>query len=345
MSADSCLQLAYAGFHPDRARRLLAEWGSAAAVVRAVANGQIPAAPQARAAVQVAAAERRTELDRLGVTVVLADEPGYPPTLAGLPDAPDLLFVRGEVSPGPAVAVVGTRRCSGYGRRLAESFGRAVADAGWMLVSGLARGIDGAAHRGTVEAGGVGVAVLGSGIDVWYPPEHRTLGERLVTGGGAVVTEYPPGTRPDGWRFPPRNRIIAGMSGAVVVVEAARTGGALITALLGAEQGRTVFAVPGDVDRPASVGCNLLIRDGAHPVLGPDDLIEELTLILGPPAPTAAPAPPAGDVLGALVGGRARSIDDLASTLGLGVTDVLARVGALEAAGRLRRQGDLVYAP
>jgi DNA processing protein len=197
--------------------------------------------------------------------------------------------VRGALPSEPGVAVVGTRRATRYGLELARQMGGAIARAGWTVVSGLARGVDGAAHRGTLEAGGKGVAVLGSGIDVWYPPEHARLGEQLVTAGGAVISEYPPGSRPDAWRFPRRNRIISGLARAVVVVEAADKGGALITARLAAEQGREVFAVPGDVNRRTSVGTNLLIRDGAVPVLGADDLIEALSLVLGPPSPGSAP--------------------------------------------------------
>ena len=141
--------------------------------------------------------------------------------LARFEDAPDLLFVRGAFPSEPGVAVVGTRKCTTYGREVAEAYGRAIAESGWVLVSGLARGIDGCAHRGTVAAGGVGVAVLGCGLDVAYPREHRRLGEELVSLGGGIVSEYAPGTRPDGWRFPLRNRIIAMLCRAVVVVEAA----------------------------------------------------------------------------------------------------------------------------
>lgn len=204
--SDHRLRLAWAGFHPDRTRRLLAEWGSARAVIRAVERGQIEASAFARDAMGVDAAERRAELAALGVAFETREEVGFPSGLAALPDCPDAWFVRGRVPAGPAVAVVGTRRCSGYGRRLARAFGAAIAASGWVLVSGLARGIDGAAHRGTVDGGGRGVAVLGCGPDVCYPPEHRDLANELLDLGGAVVTEYPPGTRPEGWRFPPRNR-------------------------------------------------------------------------------------------------------------------------------------------
>ena len=343
MSADDRLRLAFCGLHPDRTRRLVAEWGSAGAVLRAIDRRQVKVADQAREAAALPAGERRAELAAMGVTPVLRGGAGYPPEMAELPDAADVLFVRGELPESAAVAVVGTRRCSGYGRDLARAIGHAVACAGWVLVSGLARGIDGAAHRGTVAAGGTGVAVLGSGPDVWYPRDHRGLGEELIALGGAVVTEYPPGTVPEPWRFPPRNRIISGLAAAVVVVEAGRTGGALITAGTALEHGRTVFAVPGDVDRESSVGCNLLIRDGAHPVLGPDDLIEELSLVLGPPAATT-PRPGDEGEIAALVGPSGRTVDWLAEALDRPVPEILAQVARLEAEGSLRRSGEVVTA-
>jgi DNA processing protein len=186
---------------------------------------------------------------------------------------------------------------------------------------------------------------------VVYPADHRHLHDTLLESGGAAVTEYPPGTHPNGWRFPPRNRIISGLSAAVVVVEAGVTGGALITALRAAEQGRTVFAVPGDVDRQASVGCNLLIRDGAIPVLGPEDLIEGLSLHLGPPSRPPASAPPGasghpagvdGDILAATRSPIA--IDDLIATLGLTAPTVLAAVARLELDRRLTRRDGLLHA-
>lgn len=260
-----------------------------------------------------------------------------PSHLAGLPDAPDLLFCRGRLPASPGVAVVGTRRASAYGLGLARRLGAAVGSVGWVVVSGLARGVDGEAHRGVLEAGGVGVAVLGSGLDVWYPPEHRSLGERLIETGGAVVSEYPPGTPPEGWRFPPRNRIISGLSAAVVVVEAGERGGALITARLALEQGREVFVVPGDVDRETSRGCNLLIRDGAHPVLGAEDLLEALSLVLGPPPrrPPRAASPPDDPLVQAL-GQVGKTVEELAGGLDLPVPELLARLAGLEAEGLIR---------
>lgn len=261
------------------------------------------------------------------------DHHDYPVGLLDL-EAPPRLFVRGETSTAPAVAVVGTRRSTRYGLTLAEAFGSALADTGWTTVSGLARGIDAAAHRGTLRSRGRAVAVLGSGIDVVYPAENADLYDRIVGGAGAVVSEYPPGTPPDRWRFPARNRIIAAIASAVVVVEAGETGGALITARLAAEIGRPVFVVPGDVDRPASVGCNRLIRDGAHPVLGVEDLIAELGLVLGPPPMTMTPnadLPPTGLV-----------IDQLPEIWGCTPAEALARLARMEIAGQVRRSGDMV---
>ena len=276
---DARLRVACAGLHPDRARELRDRFDDAAGVLRAIEGGRVKASEHVRQAAAVDAATRRRQLESLGVAVVFRGDPAYPEYLDRYEDAPDLLFVRGRLPPGPGVAIVGTRKCTAYGRELARAYGQASAEAGWPVISGLARGIDGEAHRGVVDVGGVGVVVLGCGIDIAYPREHQRLGQQILDGGGAIVTEYPPGSPPDGWRFPPRNRIIAGLSAAVVVVEAPRTGGALITAVKAAEYGIPVFAMPGDVDRTSSEGCNLLIRDGAFPVLDPEDLVEELGLV------------------------------------------------------------------
>lgn len=276
------IRLAFAGLHPERRRSLVERYGGAAAVVSRIARGAIEVPAAARSSVAVAADDRREQLQAAGMRMVTLDDDEYPAVLSMLPDAPEVLFVRGRLGVPRGVAVVGTRRCTAYGRALAERYGRAIGEAGWELASGLARGIDIAAHRGTVAAGAIGVAVLGCGLDVDYPRGHRPVADRLVDLGGGVVSEYPPGSIPEAWRFPPRNRIIAGLGRATVVVEAAETGGALITASLALDYGRTVFAVPGDVGRATSRGCNLLIRDGAHPVLDPADLVAELELVLGP---------------------------------------------------------------
>lgn len=341
VNVDDLLCLAYVGMHPDRRRQLLDTHGGAGGVLRAVRRGRVAVPERARRAAQVMADQRRSELVALDINVVLKGHTGFPEHLAELPDAPDLLFVRGTMAPDRGVAVVGSRKATSYGTGLARAYGAALASAGWSVISGLARGVDGAAHRGTLDGGGRGTAVMGCGLDVWYPPEHRGLGEALLDSNGSLVSEYPPGTPPLGWRFPPRNRIISGLSAAVVVVEAARRGGALITARLALEQGRDVLAVPGDVDRATSEGCNLLIRDGAVPVLDPDDLVEAVSLILGPPA-AAGGSSPVSDELVDLLGPVGRSIDWLAATLSLPVSDLLGRLARLETRGLVIRSGGLV---
>ncbi len=264
---------------------------------------------------------------------VLPNSDDYPVGLRDLEEPPAIWQI-GTLLEHPGVAVVGTRRCTRYGVDLAEAFGMAIARAGWTTVSGLARGIDTAAHRGCLRLSGHAVAVLGSGIDVCYPKENEPVYDQIVDLGGAILSEYPPGTPPDRWRFPARNRILAAISSAVVVVEAAATGGALITARLGAELGRPVFAVPGDVDRAMSEGCNRLIRDGAHPVFGSEDLIEELSLVLGPPAP------PLDTDHG--IPSEGVAIKDLPVLWSLTVTQSLIKLGRLEMEGRVRRYGDHV---
>jgi DNA processing protein len=346
MSDDDRLRLACCGLHPDRAARLVSDLGAPGAAVAAVATGRVKVPATVRAAAGFSAAEWRRRLDRLGVALLYRGGPGYPAHLGDLPGAPDVLFVRGRVPASPGVAIVGTRRCTRYGLGLARVYGQACGTAGWPVVSGLARGADAAAHRGVVDAGGVGVAVLGCGPDLVYPADNRSLLQGLLAAGGAVVTEYPPGTRPEPWRFPPRNRIISGLAAAVVVVEAAETGGALITAAAALEQGRHVFAVPGDVGRETSRGSNLLIRDGATPVLDPADLVASLELLLGParvpvPREEAALGEQERALLAALPVGGA-SLEDAAAVAGLPVAAVLAAVSRLEVAGLVRREGDLL---
>lgn len=271
-----------------------------------------------------------------GLHVLARGDSAYPARLEEIADPPERLWVRGSLPVAPCVAIVGTRRANPIPYRVARQMGRAVAGAGWVVVSGLARGIDGSAHRGCLDGGGPGIAVLGCGIDVWYPPEHQALGEDLAKE-GAVVSEYPPGTRPEPWRFPARNRIISGLSAAVVVVEAAEKGGALITARLAAEQGREVFAVPGDVDRKTSVGTNLLIRDGAVPVLGAGDLVEALSLVLGPPRVRQAID------LALDLPRDGATVDEVIEANGGDAAEVLQLLGRMETEGSVRIEADQVF--
>ncbi len=267
--------------------------------------------------------------------LVAPNSPEYPIGLRDL-ERPPAVYVSGRLTEATGVAVVGTRRCTRYGADLARSFGSALARSGWTTVSGLARGIDAAAHIGTLALGGQAVGVLGCGIDVRYPAENEDLHAAILEKGGALVSEYPPGTRPDRWRFPARNRLIAAISSAVVVVEASEKGGALITARLAAEIGRAVLVVPGDVDRYASVGCNRLIRDGAHPVLGTEDLLDELELLIGPRPVTAAAESDCD------IPERGIFLEDLPNLWECSPSEALVRMARMEGEGLIRRSGDRI---
>ena len=231
------------------------------------------------------------------IRVVGRRAPGYPPLLAEAPGSPNELFVAGRpLEPAAYVAVVGTRRASRYGLEVATWMGRELAAAGAVVVSGMAAGIDAAAHQGALAAGTT-VAVLGSGLDICYPRVNAALyGE--IAARGSLVSEYPAGTAPAPWRFPARNRIIAGMCLGVVIVEARIDGGAMITARLAMEYGREVLAVAGPVHAPGSEGPHSLVRDGARLVTSARDVLEDLAL---EPAPGAAawtqPALPASPAL------------------------------------------------
>ena len=332
---DAELQLAFTAMHPDRRFALCRDLGGAGNVLRSIWAGTIPMPAAAVAATRVSAGQRRDELDVAGVQVVRQGAAGYPPALALLEDAPSLLFLRGTLPTRSGVAIVGTRRATAYGIRLATSFGHGLARDGRLVVSGLAKGIDAAAHRGVVDAGGDGVAVLGCGIDRWYPASSREVGAALLER-GAIVSEYPPGTPPAGWRFPPRNRIIVGLASVVVVVEAGMPGGAMITARLASEHGRDVFAVPGDVDRESSVGCNLLIRDGAWPVFGTEDLREAVDRILGaPPTAKSSVDSHSGSIV-SICGETGTTVEALASRLSQTIPATLQEVTRLELDGVVR---------
>jgi DNA processing protein len=221
----------------------------------------------------------RERLATTGFRFLARSEAGFPPLLRSIHDPPPGLFLRGEAEPEllsrPAVAVVGARACSGYGASVARSLGRELGVAGLVVVSGLARGVDAEAHRGALDAGGTTVAVLGCGIDRDYPAAHAELARRVARA-GLIVSEYAPGVEPAPWRFPARNRIVAGLSAAVVVVEARERSGALITADLALEEGREVFAVPGEITSALSVGSNALLKLGASPLTGAADLLSAL---------------------------------------------------------------------
>ncbi len=267
----------------------------------------------------------------------------YPSLLREIPDPPAVLWLRGEAPPEllerPSVAIVGARACSSYGRSVARTLGRELAAAGLVVVSGMARGIDSEAHRGALDADGVTVAVLGCGIDRDYPAAHRDLASRIVQK-GLIVSEYEAGVEPAPWRFPARNRIIAGLCTATVVVEARERSGALITADFALEDGREVMVVPGEITSAVSAGSNALLRLGATPVTAAADVLEAYGLqrVLDPPEP---PGGLAGTLLEFLAESPA-SIDELARSSRNAPGDVAAALIELELAGRVS-EGDGVY--
>jgi DNA processing protein len=258
----------------------------------------------------------------------------FPPLLHSIHDPPPGLFLRGdadaELLSRPAVAVVGARACSGYGASVARAIGRDLAAAGLVVVSGLARGVDAEAHRGALEANGATVAVLGCGIDRDYPAAHAELARR-VAAAGLVVSEYAPGVEPAPWRFPARNRVVAGLSSATVVVEARERSGALITADLALEEGREVFAVPGEITSALSAGTNALLKLGAAPLTGAADVLAALGI--EPPARPAPETTAAAAQLLELLRAAPAGADELARGSELDAGEVARALVELELAG------------
>ena len=281
------------------------------------------------------------EVERSGVRLITAFDPEYPQALREIADPPFVLHALGRIDRLrlPAVSIVGSRDASRYGRDVAFRLAQELSAAGVVVVSGFARGVDAAAHEAALDHPGGTIAVLGCGLDVDYPREHRRLKEKLATV-GLLLSEYPPGTEPSPKNFPIRNRIIAGLCSGVVVVEASRRSGSLITARLAADFGRDVFAVPGSIFSETSVGTHGLLRDGAILCRGAEDILAELFPSVGPPqraAPHAALAvelsSEARRLLEALVREESLSADELAQALDLPAAIVLASLFELEGAG------------
>jgi DNA processing protein len=272
--------------------------------------------------------------------VRVIERSGFPPLLRAIYDPPRRLYVRGGsddgVLAGRAVAVVGARACSPYGAHVARRLGCELAAAGFVVVSGLARGIDGEAHRGALEAGGLTVAVLGCGIDRDYPAAHAELARR-VRDRGLLVSEYEAGVEPAPWRFPARNRIIAGLSAATVVVEARERSGALITADFALEEGREVLAVPGEITSQLSAGTNALLKLGAAPCTCAEDVLDLFGL-----APAEREAPGVGESASAVLAALPAAADELVRTTGLDAQTVAVALAELELAG-LASEGDGLF--
>jgi DNA processing protein len=302
----------------------------------------------ARFAAFRAAFDVRAELERLhglGFGFLARSEPGFPPLLGAIHDPPPGLFLRGDAAAAflslPGVAIVGARACSAYGRQVARSIARELASAGLVVVSGLARGIDAEVHRGALEAGGTTVAVLGCGIDRDYPAANRELA-RQVAASGLIVSEYAPGVEPAPWRFPARNRIVAGLCSATVVVEARERSGALITADFALEEGREVFAVPGEITSALSSGSNALLRLGATPLTCAQDVLESFGLVVADrPEPEVGAA--AGFVL-ARVREAAAGANELARATSLSAGELAVALTELELAGAVTEEGGVYRA-
>jgi DNA processing protein len=282
-----------------------------------------------------------------GVRVVTWEDEDYPRLLKEIDQAPPVLYIRGEmnVQDELAIAIVGTRRVTSYGRQVAEEVAIFLAHNGITVVSGLARGIDAVAHEAAIKAGGRTLAILGSGVDRIYPPEHERLA-KTVTEHGALISDYALNTPPDAANFPPRNRIISGLSLGVVVVEAGDESGALITANFAAEQGREVFAVPGNITAPLSKGTNRLIRDGAHPLLKPQDILDVLDLVHPAEKQTARAFFPADEVeanLMRVLTNEALHVDDICAQSGLPIEKVSATLTLMELKGMVRNLGGMSY--
>ncbi|MCS6843875.1 MAG: DNA-processing protein DprA [Caldilineales bacterium] len=292
-------------------------------------------------------AQEMERLEQAGVQVVTWQSEDYPANLRNIHDAPPLLYVKGTLLPEDdwAVAVVGTRRASVYGKEATRLLSAELARNGVTVVSGLAVGIDSVAHQAALEAGGRTIAVLGSGLDVIYPEQNRRLAEAIVQR-GALITEYPLGTQPERSNFPPRNRIISGLSLGVVVVEAGARSGALITADFALEQGREVFAVPGSIFQKSCEGTNRLIQDGAKPVLSAADVLEELNLAQvaqQAEVRAAVPTTPTEKALLDLLSEEPVHVDELGRAADLPAATVASTLALLELKGLARQVGGMSY--
>ena len=346
------------GVGPKTSRALLTRFGSASAVlhapeaaVREVAGvGAGLARKIARAEVEIDAEAELALCDRHGVTPISHHSNTYPSRLKEIADPPALLYVRGSLEPvdALAVAIVGSRKCTPYGLRIAERLATSLARVGLTVVSGLARGIDAAAHRGAIQGGGRTLAVLANGLSRVYPPEHDKLADE-VAAHGALIAESPMRQEPIAGLFPQRNRIISGLSLGVVVVEATPRSGSLSTATHATEQNREVFAVPGPVDSLPSRGCHHLIRDGARLVETVDDILEELgPMVRGLDRPAepliqaATPPPgvtlngPEGQILASLTD-QPMPIDQIIALTGLSASATMATLSILELRRLIRR--------
>ena len=337
------------GLGSKRAFDRLTDAGGARAALARVSAPQASKSLEGHSRGEVA--RRRLEvLDRLGIHLMAPWSEGYPSHLGDLHDPPVAIFARGDVSllTRPAVAIVGSRKASSYGRRCAEKVARACAKRGIVVVSGLAMGIDGAAHRATLDASGNTVAVLGNGVDAVHPKSNARLGMEIVRR-GLMISEYPPGVGAQPYHFPQRNRIIAALARAVIVVEAARRSGALITVDHALDLGRDVYGVPGPIDQSTHVGVNAMLRDGAGVLDDPESFATSFAEGVGlfftsslAPVAGIPLEPKVARVLGAIETG-ACTAEALRTALKLETAETLVMLTELELGGWVKQDADLRF--
>jgi len=342
------------GIGPARLAALIDVCGSVEAAWKAPIQKLKEAGLDRRSLESLLTMRRSLDLDaawqrvvQAGVRVYTWNDTDYPDNLRQVPLSPPVLFAQGELVEEDrlAVALVGTRQASAYGREVARGLASELAHNGITVVSGLALGIDATAHEAALEAGGRTIAVLGSGVDQIYPARNRKMAKAMISQ-GAVVSEYALGTRPEAGNFPPRNRIISGLSLAVVVIEAGQRSGALITAKFAADQGRDVFAVPGSILQPSSAGCNALIQDGAHPLLSINDLLEQLNLervAVQREARQTIPAEPSERKLLELLGMEPIHLDEIVRGAAMPAAQVSGLLAMMELKGLVRQVSSMRF--
>jgi len=336
------------GIGPVRLERLLCLFGDIRSAWEANSSQLKAGGLNDKLVRQLIQIRKDTNLDELmgkileaGIKVYYWDHPCYPERLRHINQSPFVIYTKGDLIEDDiwGVAIVGTRRYSDYGRQVTAEISRVLAGCGITVVSGLARGIDGIAHQGALEAGGRTIAVLGSGLDQVYPPEHKNLAARIA-GQGVLISDYPVGTPPDGSNFPPRNRIISALSRAIIVIEAGLKSGALITAGYAAEQGKEVFALPGKITSPTSKGTNLLIKQGAHPLLEAQDVLDLLNLSLISEQrilQKSLPSDPREALLYQAVGDEPIHVDEISSLVNLPIEEVTSTLALMELKGMVRK--------
>lgn len=352
VNTEAWLRLNALEFAPHRLHTLLEAYGGDPAALFCAAHTdlaeRLPQFNAKRLAHLTAVRDRdiTRDLDALGKSgahLVTIQDGTYPVNLRQLPDAPPVLFVRGELVPEDkfSLAIVGSRRATDYGRTLAFQFARDLTAHGLAIASGGARGVDTYAHRGALEAGGRTLAFLGSGVDVHYPSENRRLFDEIADGHGAVLSEFPMGTEPKPWHFPARNRLISGCSLGVLVIESPVDSGSLITARVAGDQGREVFAIPGSIGMGHNTGCHKLIQDGAKLVESMEDILGELgvlTLRRLEESPARAPLlPPEQRKVLDLLTLQPRQIEGLIHESGLAPPQVMGILTLLEMRGLAKR--------